>query len=336
MTAGRKSATRTPGPTIQQGRITKAGNGRKPADPNRRPHRKVVFDYYSAASESEGEQRRRTFDKPGRFKLNLVKLKETVDRHGAWCPFVHLNKKLHHAHRRIRTLQGRPWDEFEIPDDNPRKYGPGNGNGSAHQVDNSDGEDEDEDELEDEDEAGAEQADVRDEPRPTVSQKKQHASKAKVTALKETALMKEVLTKPAHDEQPVPADDDVSESPNGEDPSSDNEDNASDTGNATAGAADKNAPTGKATGSKADASSKTSRDQGSDSESGGLEAPLQEGNRKRSGITAPPATPERANRKPLVKPIATTKGGAVKKRKASDTELTPDAEPSGKNRKSAD
>jgi hypothetical protein len=116
-TTVKQSATTTPAsPTLQNGviaKITKIIKGRKQED--RRRHRSVDYGYWSAPSDSEYEEKRRIATTLSGRTLKLVKLKETIDRHAAWCPFVHLNKKLHHAHRRIRALQHRPNNEPELP-----------------------------------------------------------------------------------------------------------------------------------------------------------------------------------------------------------------------------
>jgi hypothetical protein len=49
----------------------------------------------------------------------IAKLRDTVDRHARWCPFVKLNKKLHSVHRRVRALEHMYLDSESDDDSEP-------------------------------------------------------------------------------------------------------------------------------------------------------------------------------------------------------------------------
>jgi hypothetical protein len=328
VTTKRKLATgRSASPTIQGAVITKAVQANPPADGGRRLHREVDFGYYSAPSDSEHTEARKLTLKKDRKALTMVKLKETIDRHARYCPFVQINKKLHHAHRRIRKLQGRPTNEPElwIYRDGNYTFSRHRGKGSAIEVGSSNGNDsaqKAESEDEDEDEDLAEHPGVIAEDKSTVSR---IGCLARRNAPAVRKAKKEYKKLVPYEES----------SPSGED----------DTGNATAGATDKDAPTSKATDPKHEASTKTLQAQSS-LPVGDIALPDENDvDRQEDAHDAPLTTPEdheikqsvrpeHAVQQPSVKPATTTtKADADKKRKASDSDLSSEAEPTSKNRK---
>jgi hypothetical protein len=342
-TALRRCGTTTPAPpTIQGGRLTKAIVADMIEKQGRREHRPVDYGYRSAPSDSEHTEIRKLTHKTKRKPETVVKLRETINRHARYCPFVRLNKKLHHAHRRIRYLQGRWTDEPEISSDSEGNAGNGNGNGSAIEVGDANGNGNGKDPVQQEDSNGedgddAEQQDVVGAGKSTVPPKKKAASKAKVTTAKKTTRTTKKSTKPALPEQPTQSDDD--ERLSEQDPPSDKE------GSATAGATNKDAPTSKATDPSDEALSKTPRAHSSLSGSEVVVPDKNDVNHKGNGLATPPTTPEdgtlqrqlirpeHAVQKPSVKPATTTKAGTTEKRKVSDTELTSEDEHNSKNRK---
>jgi len=307
-TGSKKSATTTPAPpTIRGGKITKVAEGRKGI----RPHRSVNFGYRSAPSDSEHEEIRRTATTLSGRTLKLVKLKETIDRHAAWCPFVHLNKKLHHAHRRIRALQNRPNDEPELPE-TLDKFDDDNDDDSIEKDDPT-GEDEDQDE-------GYSEGQITNAPR---------MRKTQVLALEKKAAGAKQLAR---------LNDDGANQSTRADSLPGNEDNDTSIVHATAGTADKNARLTKVARSEDEALSKTSHAQSSVSGS------EDDNDDEENGHAAPSTTPEDGKLKQLIRlehaapqPSVglddTTKAGAAKKRKVSETGLTSEAEPASKNRK---
>jgi hypothetical protein len=341
-TAGKKSATKTPTPTIQGGTIMKCGTSMATVDEKkpRRRHRKVLFNYWSAPSDSEYEEKRETTGGP---KLTMVKLKETIDRHAAWCPFVHLNKKLHHAHRRIRVLQNRSFNEPEMPNEG-RDDDPDNDNDHIEEEGTND---EDSDSMEE------------------IIIKVPRKSKTQVmAALNKQAAQVEQLTQLNVEE---------ARSPLREAPPPGNQDDATPVVNATAGATDKNARLAKAAKSKDETLSKTSRN-GHKERNEGAEAdfldeedsPVINGDNEtgagdatagapnQSGSASKAASPEdEASRKTFWSSgdeveaqhnaslerqrarnlAAGTTANAPKKRKVSETELTSNSEPTSKIRK---
>lgn len=102
----RPAASRsTKAATIQKGNITKPTKGKKQPEESKRKHRKVDYDYDSVPDESDEEA--------GKSKT-IAKLRETIDRHARWCPFVLLNKKLHKVHRRVNLLETSDSDEDNV------------------------------------------------------------------------------------------------------------------------------------------------------------------------------------------------------------------------------
>jgi hypothetical protein len=83
-------------PTIQNGSIAK-GTKAQPAGKKARRHREADYHYESVPDSSD--------DEPPNKHNTIAKLRETIDRHADWCPFVLLNKKLHSVHRRVRALE---------------------------------------------------------------------------------------------------------------------------------------------------------------------------------------------------------------------------------------
>jgi hypothetical protein len=351
-TAGKKSATATPAPpTIQAGVIAKIAKGRKPDD--RRPHRSVDFGYRSAPSDSEHETIRRTATTLSKRSLKLVKLKETIDRHAAWCPFVHLNKKLHHAHRRIRKLQNRRNSEPELPatldelDEALNKRG-GDNDDDQNEKEESNGEDEDSDSMEE--------------------------IIIKVPRKRKTQVMAALNKQATQVEQPPQLSVEEAGSPFVGAPPTGNEDDATPVVDATAGATDKNARLTKAARSKDETLSKTSRnghkerDEGAEADFLNEEdSPVNNGDNEtgaghatagapnQSGSASKAASPEdEASRKKIWSSgdeveaqhnaslkrqrardlAAGTTANAPQKRKVSETELTSNAEPASKTRKS--
>ena len=328
-TCGRRAAAPMPGlPTIQDGFLKGKVIVRETSIPPRRPHRRKNWHYESAPSDSEWELKKQ--DKSDPYKNETIaKLRETVNRHARWCPFVQINKRLQHAHRRIRFLEGLPIpyseESSDDEDDNP---GSRKGKGSCTKIGNKSGNDPVQKEWSngnDDNEEDAQQPDVIDDDTSTALPGKK--AKAKVTSANETALTTKVPTNSAQEQSPV--------DPNHEDsplsdhplPSKERDDeieaeilsdedsavNHGDNGNgaaAAAGAPNRSALTGKAANSNDEASERDSLTSGEELEAKG-NAYLEH---HRSLATA-------------------TNADATKKRKASGAELTSDAEPAGKSRK---
>jgi hypothetical protein len=322
------AAIKADSPPIQDGRTVKP----------RRPHRKKNWHYESAPSDSEWELKKQ--DKSDPYKNETIaKLRETVNRHARWCPFVQINKRLHHAHRRIRFLEGLPIPESEDSSDGEdNNTGNRNSKGSAIKVDNGESNGHVQREhINGNDEGLAEQPGVPDlivEDKSTAPPRKKAASKAKVTPTKETAITTKVPTKPAHEDSPVDPNHEESP-PRDTNPQNDHplieeelddgaasdilseEDspvnhgvNENGVGDATAGAPNQSVPAGETAKSSDEASEKDSLTSGEELEAKG-EAYLE---RHRSLA-------------------AVTNADAAKKRKLPETELTSDAEPVRKSRK---
>jgi hypothetical protein len=329
----KKLAAPTPAlPTIQNGCL----NGtvivkKETALGSRRPHRKKNWHYESAPSESEWEQKKH--DKSDPYKNeNIAKLRETVNRHARWCPFVQINKRLHHAHRRIRFLEGLPIPESlessDCEDDNPGNH---NGKGSAIEVGNGNGNDPVQKEYNNgngEIEDDTQQPEVIDEDTSTALPGKK--AKAKVTSANETALTTKVPTKPAHEQSPVDPNhedsslsepplseqgsqidhplsneerDDEAEAEIQENSAANNRDSENGAGDATAGAPNQSVSISKITISEDDASNKSS--------------PISEDELEAQNEAY----------------LKRQRADAAKKRKISEIELTSDAEHVSKSRK---
>ena len=324
-TTVKQSATTTPAsPTLQNGvitKITKIIKGRKQGD--RRPHRSVDYGYWSAPSDSEYEEKRRSATTLSGRMLKLVKLKETIDRHAAWCPFVHLNKKLHHAHRRIRALQHRPNNEPELPKtlDELAKRG-------------HDNDDHDDDHIEKE-ETNGEDEDDSDSMEEII---------IKVPRKRKTQFMAAFEKKSAQVEQLAPPNDDEPKQPTGSESLPGNEHDSTSIVDATAGATDQNSSLTKATRSKDEALSRTSRAQSSFPDSDIAVPGKNDVDHQENSHAALSTTPDDHKFKQLIRAVnavpqpsveldETARAGAAKKRKASLTEPNADAEPVSKTRK---
>ena len=343
-TTVKQSATTTPAsPTLQNGvitKITKIIKGRKQGD--RRPHRSVDYGYWSAPSDSEYEEKRRIATTLSGRMLKLVKLKETIDRHAAWCPFVHLNKKLHHAHRRIRALQHRPNNEPELPKTLAElaKRGDGNDDHDDDHIEKEETNSEDEDsdsmeqitiyvprkrktqvmaafekktaQVEQLPQLNAEEAGRPSAPPPgnedksTAPPRKKAASKAKVTPTKETAHTTKVSTKPVLEESLMDP------GRGGQDSPIDAEDKTNKTDDATGGARNQSVTTSKAAESNDETSERSSLSSSED-----LEARNKAYLEHQRGHSS----------------AAVTTAEAAKKRKVSEIEPNADAEPVSKTRK---
>jgi hypothetical protein len=319
-TAVRKPAAIKAGsPSIQDGHIVKP----------RRPHRRKNWHYESAPNDSEWELKKQ--DKSDPYKNETIaKLRETVNRHARWCPFVQINKRLQHAHRRIRFLEGLPIpysdESSDGEDDNP---GSRNGKGSCTKIGNKSGNDPVQKEWSngnDDNEEDAQQPDVIDDDTSTALPGKK--ARAKVTSANETALTTKVPTKPAQEQSPVDPnhedsplsdhplpskerDDEVeAEILSDEDSAVNHGDNGNGAADAAGGAPNRSALTGKAANSNDEASERESLTSGEELEAKGNV--YLEHHRSLATVTSADAT---------------------KKRKVSATELTSDAEPAGKSRK---
>jgi hypothetical protein len=145
--------------TIQDGRIKKAANVKN--QPQRPKRNRDVVDYgnesVSDASDEEQLENKTT-----------ATLRETVDRHARWCPFVRINKKLHRMYRKAK-LRGLPDYEDNNETTEPEE---------VHD------EDDDTEAESEEDESDAKSVDGED----------THASKKKPTA-KKTVTKKPALKK---------------------------------------------------------------------------------------------------------------------------------------------
>jgi hypothetical protein len=145
--APRKTAAAKP--TIQNGSIAK-GTKAQPAGKKARRHREADYQFEPVPDSSD--------DEPPNKHNTIAKLRETIDRHADWCPFVSLNKQLHNVHRRVRALEytaseGGDGGEPEVPENDAHGNGegmepPGSGN------DDDNGEDVVEDNSEDDNNAG--------------------------------------------------------------------------------------------------------------------------------------------------------------------------------------
>ena len=297
------AAMKAGSPSIQDGATTKAvkavkaAKAESAADSKTRAHRERKYGYVSAPSDSEWEEKRKIAPNVPGNRTTIAKLRETVNRHARWCPFVHMNKRLHHAHRRIRNLQNRPTDESELSYDSEDDDSD-NDNGIPHDVDNAidDGNDGSQKEYGNgKDEVLAEQPGVVDEDNSTALPGNETASKVRVTPESVSAL-KVKATKPTEERENSAE----AESLSGQDPPIDNEDKADD---ATAGAPNRGISASKAANSNDEASEKDSLTSGEELEAKG-EAYLKR---------------QRAD--------------AAKKRKVSEAELTSDAELVSKTRK---
>jgi len=329
-TAGSNSAARrSASPIIQDGTIVK----RK----GRRLHRRKEYGYRSAPSDSEWEVKRKVTREAAGTKPTLAKLRETIDRHSRYCPFVRINKKLHNAHRRIRVLQGRQFKEPELSaDDDP---GAGHANWRLHPEDSDDEDD-------DSDDGNQPDATNEDEPPAPQRNKKKAASKKPEASTAKNAAAKPKTTQtttkprkpaPKNKKQTTPvvqSDEGVAEGPDKNVPSSIIEDIAGETNNATAGATDMNAPTsqtvalndqplkkihhGKSTYSGSDIVDVSSKD---------------DVQRKQSDSNASKATSEDGASMSETIHVDDSVGGVNKKRKATDAGLARDVEPISKDRK---
>jgi hypothetical protein len=151
--APRKTATAKP--TIQNGSIAK-GTKAQPAGKKARRHREADYQFEPVPDLSD--------DEPPNKHNTIAKLRETIDRHADWCPFVLLNKKLHSVHRRVRALEyaaseGGDGGEPEVPEvDSEAHNGHGNVEGmdpaGSGDDDDNNGEDVVEDNSEDDNNSG--------------------------------------------------------------------------------------------------------------------------------------------------------------------------------------
>ncbi|GAB7328109.1 hypothetical protein MBLNU13_g00146t1 [Cladosporium sp. NU13] len=82
--------------TIQNGNIVNPTKAKKQQEKPKRKHRKADYGYESVPAESDKEAGNRN---------TIAKLRESIDRHARWCPFVQLNKKLHGVHRSVKRLE---------------------------------------------------------------------------------------------------------------------------------------------------------------------------------------------------------------------------------------
>lgn len=91
------AATKSSEPsTIQDGKIAEGAKAKKQPEKPKRDHRKKEFGYETVPDDSDdGEKQRDT----------IAKLRETINRHARWCPFVRLKKQLHRTHRRTSRLE---------------------------------------------------------------------------------------------------------------------------------------------------------------------------------------------------------------------------------------
>lgn len=94
---------------IQGGTIVKSTKAKKQPQKSKRKHRKVDYAYESVPDESDEETGNRN---------TIAKLRETIDRHARWCPFVQIHKKLHKTHRRTKRLE---LSDSEDEDDEPEE-----------------------------------------------------------------------------------------------------------------------------------------------------------------------------------------------------------------------
>ena len=97
----RKSATKKPAAaatksskssTIQNGNITKSTKVKKQPQKAKREHRTSEYGYEMVPDDSE--------DFGAGKSKTIAKLRETIDRHARWCPFVRIKKQQHRTHRR--------------------------------------------------------------------------------------------------------------------------------------------------------------------------------------------------------------------------------------------
>jgi hypothetical protein len=92
----------TKSPAIQDGQITRPTKAKQTEKPERIHRPSKWNDNESVPDGSDEEQ----------LKENTIaKLRETVNRHARWCPFVQLNKKLHRVHRRTKRLETADFED---------------------------------------------------------------------------------------------------------------------------------------------------------------------------------------------------------------------------------
>ena len=209
-TTSKRPTTKTSGPaasrstkaaTIQKGNITKPTKAKNQPKESKRKHRKVDYDYDSVPDGSDEEAGKSN---------TIAKLRETIDRHARWCPFVLLNKKLHRTHRRVKRLETSDSEEddaiAEPEEDGDEDAGP--------EVDQSDAES---DEVED----------------VQPSKKTQSKPNAKKVALKQTALKKGKAHVEAASSKEVTFDlsNEQDETPGGMQPNDDSESEGNQPGN---------------------------------------------------------------------------------------------------------
>jgi hypothetical protein len=174
--APRKTAATRP--TVQNGNLTKSTKA-QPAGKPERKHRPADYKYETVPEES---------DDPGPKKNNTIaKLRETVDSHARWCPFVRVNKKLHNVYRSVRGLE-RMYPDSEGDDDGQEEGPEVESSGSAEAMeppgngdDDDNGDDVTEGSSEDDNNAGNE---------PTKPEKKASQTGAKAATVKAATARK--------------------------------------------------------------------------------------------------------------------------------------------------
>lgn len=87
---------------------------KQPDKRNVRKHRPVdwiALGYESVPDDSENDEEKK------KTKDGIAKLRETVNRHAKWCPFVKVNKKARAVHKRIKALEAAVFDVEEDEED---------------------------------------------------------------------------------------------------------------------------------------------------------------------------------------------------------------------------
>jgi len=151
--------------TIQNGTITKKAKAKKQPQKSKRKHGRSEYGYETVPSDSEDF---------GAAKSNTIaKLRDTINRHARWCPFVRIHKKMHNSYRRIRL---------------PEILSDSEDNNEATEPEEVHQEDDDENAEPEDDQSDAESDDGEEDVEP--SKKSQSKPAAKKAAPKKGALKK--------------------------------------------------------------------------------------------------------------------------------------------------
>lgn len=96
-------------PTLVKGNLIRAVTA-EPKQKPKRSHHPPKFEDDEAPDDSDFEN--------ARSKNGYARLWDSIDRHARWCPFVRLNKKHEHAHRRLKALEAALYNDSDDDGDN--------------------------------------------------------------------------------------------------------------------------------------------------------------------------------------------------------------------------